>query len=335
MRAIGFTENGSIDREGALLDLNLPKPTPTGRDISVEVKAISVNPVDGKMRTVRVPAEGVPEVLGYDAAGIVAAVGPDVSLFKVGDEVFYAGALTRPGTNAEFHLVDERIVGFKPKSLDWAQSAAMPLTTVTAWEGLFDRLNITKPVAGGANAILIVGGAGGVGSIAIQLVKQLTDLTVIATASRPETVEWVKKMGADHVINHREPLAPQVEALNIGAPSFVFSTTQTNQHAANIAELIAPQGRFGLIDALDSIDPFKMKSVSVHLEFMFTRSMFETADMNEQGVIFNKVAAMLDAGKLVTTIRERLSPINAETLTKAHRMSESGSAIGKIVLEGF
>ena len=273
---------------------------------------------------------------GWDAAGIVQEVGPDVTQFAVGDEVYYAGSLIRPGTNAEFHLVDARIVGRKPASLDWAEAAALPLTTLTAWEAMFDRLDVTKPVPGAA-AILIIGGAGGVGSIAIQIARQRTDLIVISTASRPETQEWVKGLGAHHVIDHSRPLAPQIAELNIGAPAFVFSTTHTEQHASDIAELIAPQGRFGFIDDPKALDVmlFKRKAVSIHHELMFTRSLYGTPDMDEQGKILNSLAVLVDDGKIRTTLTEKLSPINAANLKTVHALIESGAARGKIVLEGF
>ncbi len=254
-----------------------------------------------------------------------------------GDRVWYAGSLTRPGANSEFHLIDERIVGRKPASLSNSEAAALPLTSITAWEMLFDRLDVRRPVAGAANAILIIGGAGGVGSIAIQLARALTDLTVIATASRPETQDWVKQLGAHHVIDHRKPLAEQVEALGIGAPAFVFSTTQTPDHLSEIVRLIAPQGRFGLIDDPDKLDimPFKRKSVSVHWELMFTRPIYQTADMAEQGRLLNEVAKLVDEGKIRTTLTEVLSPISAANLKAAHSVLESGKAKGKIVLEGW
>jgi NADPH:quinone reductase len=229
MRAVGYQSSLPIDDPNALVDIDLAKPEPKGRDLLVEIKAISVNPVDTKIRMREKPEAGHWRVLGWDAAGIVSAVGPDANLFKPGDEVFYAGALARQGTDAEFHLVDERIVGRKPASLNWAEAAALPLTSVTAWETLFDRLDVAKPVPGGKKIILIIGGAGGVGSIAVQLVRQLTDLTIVATASRPETQDWVRKLGAHHVVDHRKPLADEVAALGIGgAPDFVFSTTNTS-----------------------------------------------------------------------------------------------------------
>ncbi len=300
------------------------------------MKAVSVNPVDYKIRSSTPPADGDWKVLGWDAAGIVQEVGPDVTQFAVGDEVYYAGSLIRPGTNAEFHLVDARIVGRKPASLDWAEAAALPLTTLTAWETMFDRLDVTKPVPGAA-AILIIGGAGGVGSIAIQIARQRTDLIVISTASRPETQEWVKGLGAHHVIDHSRPLAPQIAELNIGAPAFVFSTTHTEQHASDIAELIAPQGRFGFIDDPKALDVmlFKRKAVSIHHELMFTRSLYGTPDMDEQGKILNSLAVLVDDGKIRTTLTEKLSPINAANLKTVHALIESGAARGKIVLEGF
>ena len=263
-------------------DGGLPRPEPGPNDLLVEIKAVSLNPVDTKVR-MRAQAEpGGVKVLGFDAAGIVRGVGKDVSLFKEGDEVFYAGAITRQGTNAEFHVVDERLVGSKPKSLSFEEAAALPLTTLTAWETLFDRLEVKRPVKGAANAILIVGAAGGVGSIAVQLARKLTDLTVIATASRPDTQAWAKECGAHHVVDHSKPLAAQVEALGIGAPAFVFSITHTENHFAEIAKTIAPQGRFALIDdpkAPLDISLLKGKSVSIHWESMFTRSTFQTADI--------------------------------------------------------
>jgi NADPH:quinone reductase len=277
------------------------------------------------------------KVLGWDAVGIVSAIGPDVTLFQPGDEVFYAGAIDRSGTNVEYHLVDERIVGVKPKTLDWAAAAALPLTAITAWEMLFNRLDVKRSVPGAANAILIIGGAGGVGSIAIQIARQLTDLIVIATASRPETVAWVNSMGAHHVIDHSLPLDEEIRKLGLGAPAFVFSTTQTDRHIDAIAKLLAPQGRFGLIDdpAMLDISRFKRKSVSIHWEFMFTRSHFDTADMAEQGILLNEVARLIDAGILKTTMTDRYSPIDAANLKLVHQLIESGTTRGKIVLEGF
>ncbi len=333
MIAIGYRQRGGAD---VLTDIDLPTPVATGRDLLVEVRAVSVNPVDTKVRMRDQPDPGQWKVLGWDAAGVVSAVGPDVTLFRPGDAVCYAGAIGRPGTNAQFHLVDERIVGAKPKSLDWAAAAALPLTAITAWEALFDRLDVKRSVPG-ASSILIIGGAGGVGSIAIQLARKLTDLVVIATASRPETIAWAHEMGAHHVVDHARPLAAEIVRLGIGAPGFVFSTTQTARHLAEIAELIAPQGRLALIDdpATLDVNAFKRKSASVHWEFMFTRSALATADIAEQGALLNEVARLVDAGVLRTTMTERHSPIDAANLRRVHALLESGTARGKVVLEGF
>ena len=337
MKAVGYTIPAPISDDASLVDIELPKPVPHGRDILVEVKAVSVNPVDYKVRRSTPPQGADWKVIGWDAAGTVSAVGPEVTLFRAGDEVFYAGSITRSGTNAEFHLVDERIVGRKPRSLDWAEAAALPLTSLTAWEAFFDRLDVRKPVPGAAPAILVIGGAGGVGSIAVQIARQHTDLVVIATASRPETVDWVRSLGAHHVVDHSEPLAAQVAALGIGRPAFVFSTTHTERHVGEVAELIAPQGRFALIDDPKTFDImlFKRKAVSIHHELMFTRSIFDTPDLDQQGKILNEVSRLVDEGKLRTTLTERLSPINAAHLRKAHAFIESGAARGKVVLEGW
>ncbi|MFG1463155.1 zinc-binding alcohol dehydrogenase family protein [Xanthobacter sp. DSM 24535] len=337
MRAVGYQASLPIDDVAALSDIELPRPEASGRDLLVQVKAVSVNPVDTKVRRRAAAEAGSWKVLGWDAAGVVIEAGPQVTLFKPGDEVFYAGALGRQGTDAEFHLVDERLVGAKPRTLGWAQAAALPLTAVTAWETLFDRLDVRRAVPGAAPAILIIGGAGGVGSITIQLARKLTDLTVIATASRAETRQWVEGLGAHHVIDHSKPLAAQVEALGLGAPAFVFSTTNTDDHLAQIAELIAPQGRFALIDdpAVLDVIGFKRKSVSVHWELMFTRSMFETADMQMQHDLLMEVSRLVDAGEIRTTLAESYGTINAANLRRAHRLIESGRALGKIVLEGF
>ncbi|WP_353859028.1 zinc-binding alcohol dehydrogenase family protein [Azospirillum formosense] len=337
MRAVAFTRSLPIDAPDALIDVERPRPEPQGRDLLVEIRAVSVNPVDTKVRRNMPPAPGAMKVLGWDAAGVVVAAGPQATLFKPGDAVFYAGAIDRDGTNAEFHLVDERIVGPKPASLDFAQAAALPLTSITAWEAMFDRLDVRRPVPGAANAILIVGGAGGVGSIAIQLARQLTDLTVIATASREETQAWCRDLGAHHVVDHRKPLAAQVEALGIGAPAFVFSTNDTGAHLPEIAALIAPQGRVALIDDPAGLDVMvlKRKSVSLHWEFMFTRPVFGTADIDAQHALLGEVSRLVDAGTVRTTLTETFGTINAANLTRAHALLESGRAKGKIVLAGF
>ncbi len=335
MKAVGYREKGSIDRVDSLVDLELEDPVVRGRDLLVRVKAVSVNPVDTKVRTRMSAEEGEWKVLGYDASGVVEAVGEEVVDFEVGDEVFYAGAIDRPGTNSELHLVDERIVGRKPESLTFVEAAALPLTAITAWEMLFDRLEVRRATADGGGLILVIGGAGGVGSIAIQLLRALTDIQVIATASREETREWVKECGAHYVIDHREPLAEQVDELGLGAPGFVFSTTMTGEHFEEVVKLIAPQGRFGLIDDPDQMNvmPLKQKAVSTHWEFMFARPLFETSDLDEQGRLLNEVARLVDEGKVKTTLTEVMGNINAETLKQAHTLIESGKAKGKIGLE--
>ena len=337
MRAVGYQKSLPIDDPRSLVDIELPRPEPQGRDLLVGVRSIAVNPVDTKVRRRAEPEPGGWKVLGWDVAGTVVAAGPATKAFKPGDAVFYAGAITRPGADAEFHLVDERIVGRKPQTLDWIEAAALPLTSITAWEMLFDRLDLRKPVAGAPNLLLIVGGAGGVGSMAIQLARQLTNATVIATASRPETRDWARGLGAHHVVDHSKPLAAEVAALGLGAPAFVFSTTNTDKHVAEIVKLIAPQGRFGLIDDPPSLDanPFKQKSVSIHWELMFTRSTFDTADVAEQGALLNQVSRLVDAGAIHTTLAERFGAINAANLRRAHALLESGRAKGKIALEGF
>jgi zinc-binding alcohol dehydrogenase family protein len=337
MRAIGFREPQAITAETSLIDLDTPEPVAAGRDLLVEVKAISVNPVDTKVRRNAQPPAGEARILGWDAAGIVKAIGPGVTIFKPGDAVFYAGAIDRPGANAEFHLVDERIVGAKPSSLSFAEAAALPLTAITAWEMLFDRLKVRDPVAGAAKSVLIVGGAGGVGSIAIQLARRLTDLTVIATASRPETRAWAEELGAHHVVDHGKALSEEIAALGLGAPGFVFLTTHTSQHLPEVVKLIAPQGRIGVIDDPGVLDvmPLKGKALSLHWEMMFARPLHQTADMQAQGDLLNEVSRLVDAGEIRTTLTETFGTINAANLKRAHALIESNRAKGKIVLEGF
>lgn len=337
MKAVGYRTAGAIDRDDALVDIDLETPVARGRDLLVAVRAVSVNPVDTKVRQGMAPEGDAWKILGWDAAGVVVAVGETVEGFAVGDEVYYAGALDRPGTNAEYHLVDERIVAHKPASLDFADAAALPLTAITAWETLFDRLAVARPVPGATPALLIVGGAGGVGSIAIQIARAATDLTVIATASRPETADWCRALGTHHVVDHGKPLDREIAALGLGAPTFVFSTTNTDQHVSAIATLIAPQGRFALIDdpAVLDVNPFKRKSVSIHWEFMFTRSLFDTADIAAQGALLTEVARLVDAGAIRTTRTETFGAINAANLKRAHGLLESGRARGKVVLQGF
>ncbi|MGM5054309.1 zinc-binding alcohol dehydrogenase family protein [Rhizobium leguminosarum] len=337
MRAVAYKTPQPISAETSLIDVELPMPEARGHDLLVEIKAVSVNPVDVKVRAHSAPPADELKVLGWDAAGIVKAIGTDVTLFSPGDEVFYSGVISRPGSNAEFHLVDERIVGTKPKSLDFAAAAALPLTSITAYEALFDRLKVQDAVSGAGRSILIIGGAGGVGSIAIQIARVLTDLTVIATASRPETQDWVRELGAHHVVDHSKPIAPQVAALGIGAPGFIFSTTNTDSHIGDIVEAIAPQGRFALIDDPKTLDivPFKRKAVSVHWELMFTRPLYGTPDMIEQHKLLNRVSELVDGGKIRTTLSEIVGPINAANLKTAHAMIESGRMKGKAVLAGF
>ncbi|QDT68186.1 Zinc-type alcohol dehydrogenase-like protein [Planctomycetes bacterium MalM25] len=334
MKAIGYPKTGPISEPDSLVEFDAPAPEVGPRDLLVEVRGVSVNPVDTKVR-VRAEPEGEPKVLGYDAAGVVRDVGAEVRNFRVGDQVFYAGDLTRPGTNSELHAVDERIVGKKPESLGFAEAAGLPLTSITAWELLFDSLGIEEG-AGGGQTLLILGGAGGVGSILIQLAKKLTGLTVVATASRPETIAWVEKMGADHVINHRESLVDQMGALNL-QPSFVASLTGTEGHFPAILEMIEPRGHVAFIDDPSHLDilPGKQKALHFSWEFMFTRSMFQTADLAKQHELLTRVSEMLDRGELISTVTNNLGKMSVESLKEAHTIQESGRAIGKNVLEGL
>ncbi len=338
MKAVGYKTPQAIDQKDSLIDITLPEPMATGHDLVVEVKAVSVNPVDTKVRASSAPAAGQQhKVLGWDASGIVKAVGPEVTLFKPGDRVWYAGSIARPGTNSELHLVDERIVGHMPKSLDFAQAAALPLTAITAWEMLFDRLGIAPGKAPSAKTLLIIGASGGVGSIMTQLAARLTPLTVIGTASRPETQAWVRELGAQHVIDHSQPIAAELKRIGFATVDYIVSLTETDQHFAQIVEAIAPQGKFGLIDDPKALDvtAFKRKAVSLHWELMFTRSLFGTADMIGQHRLLNEVAALVDAGLIRTTLAERFGTINATNLKRAHALVESGKARGKVVLEGW
>lgn len=337
MKAVGYQTAGSIDRPDALLDIELPRPVPTGRDLLVEVQAIAVNPVDTKVRRSTTPPPGEYKVLGYDAVGIVREVGPEVRLFQPGDAVWYAGAIDRSGSNAEFQRVDERIVGHRPVSLPAAEAAALPLTGITAWELLFDRLQVPLAGQGRPASLLIVGAAGGVGSVLIQLARQRTGLTVIGTASRPESRAWVTELGAHHVIDHRQPLAAQIAALDAPPVDYVISLTHTDTYFTQLVEVLAPQGKLALIDDPEPIDVrlLKRKSLSLHWELMFTRSLFQTADMEAQHQLLNALAGLVDAGVVRSTVQARLGPICADNLKKAHALLESGGAVGKIVLEGF
>jgi NADPH2:quinone reductase len=337
MKAVGYYKSLPIADTQSLIDVELPAPTPAGRDLRVSVKAISVNPVDTKMRMRSAPAEGGTAVLGWDVAGVVDAVGPNVTMFKPGDEVWYAGAIDRPGANAQLHLVDERIVGRKPKSLSFTQAAALPLTTITAWELLFDRLAVRPGKSPDNRTLLIIGGAGGVGSILSQLARRLTGLTIVATASRPETTRWCLDLGAHAVIDHSKPLREQIDKLNVPPVSLVAGLTNTDKHFEAIADLIAPQGHFGLIDdpATLAVSLLKRKSVALHWEFMYTRSLFQTDDMIAQHKLLNDVAALIDDGVIKSTLGEDYGAINAANLRRAHAMLESGRAKGKIVLAGW
>ncbi|WP_322864840.1 zinc-binding alcohol dehydrogenase family protein (plasmid) [Aquicoccus sp. G2-2] len=331
MKAIGYNEAGSADN---LAVVEVERPVIGPGDLLVAVKGISVNPVDVKLRAAVQP-DDPPRVLGFDAAGVVAEIGDAVTGYKVGDEVYYAGDVTRTGTNAEFHAVDERIVGRKPATLDFTEAAGLPLTSITAWEMLFDAFRLTEG-GGEGKTLLVIGGAGGVGSILIQLAKALTGLTVIATASRPETQDWVRKMGADHVVDHRGDLAVQVADLGL-VPSYVAALTATDQHWDAIVNLIAPRGQIALIDDPDALDikAAKPKALSIHWEFMFTRSMFGAEDIGAQRDLLDRVAEMIDVGTLQSTMTERGGALTAEALRAVHLRQESGRVIGKQVLGGF
>jgi zinc-binding alcohol dehydrogenase family protein len=336
MKAVAYRESLPIDAIEALIDIVLPDPVPTGRDLLVEVRAVSVNPVDTKIRRNVAPDAGQAKVLGWDAAGVVRAIGDEVKLFKPGDRVMYAGSLLRPGTNSELHLVDERIVGPVPATLGFEEAAALPLTSITAWELLFDRLQVREG-KDPAGTLLIVGAAGGVGSMLVQLARKLTGLTIVATASRAETRQWVHDLGAHHVIDHTKPLPQQLHALGIEHVDMVASLTHTDQHLPEIVAALAPQGKLGLIDDPASFDVLllKRKSISLHWEFMYTRSMFQTDDMIEQHRLLSRVAELIDRGVLRSTLADNFGTINAANLRRAHALLESGRARGKIVLAGF
>ncbi|RZI83094.1 MAG: zinc-binding alcohol dehydrogenase family protein [Rubrivivax sp.] len=343
MKAVGYFQSRSIDHPESLIDLTVPAPRPGERDLLVAVQAVSVNPVDTKVRASRAAAgDGAPVVLGWDAVGTVLEVGSAVEGFAPGDRVWYAGDITRQGSNAQQQVVDARIVSRAPSSLSDAQAAAMPLTVITAWELLFDRLQVPRADALSASpaTLLITGGAGGVGSILIQLARRLTGLTVVVTASRPETRQWCLDMGAHHVIDHQEALGPQWALLGDLPPvRYVASLTHTGRHYAALIDLLAPQGRLGLIDDFDAqavdIRLAKPKSISLHWEMMFARSRFQTDDMAEQGRLLAEVARLMDARTLRTTLAEVMGPIDAATLRQAHARLESGTMLGKLVLEGF
>jgi len=336
MKAVGYYQPLPIDNPESLQDLELPAPVPGARDLLVRVKAVSVNPVDTKVRKNAAPEAGQAKVLGWDAVGTVEAIGAGVKNFKPGDRVYYSGSIIRPGTNAELHAVDERIAAVAPRSLDDSQAAALPLTTITAYELLFDRLRVPKG-GGEGQTLLVTGGAGGVGSILIQLARQLTKLRVIATASRAETRAWCLELGAHAVIDHSKPLAAELKAAGIGEVDMVASLTQTDQHYAQIIESLKPQGQLAVIDDMKVLDamPLKTKCISLHWEMMFARSRFETPDIAEQGALLAEVAALVDAGRIRTTANASFGTINAANLRKAHALIESGKAQGKVVLAGF
>ncbi len=336
MKAVGYQKSLPIEHQESLQDITLEDPTPSGRDLLVEVKAISVNPVDAKVRMRAEPQPGEWQVLGWDATGVVRSVGPDAQLFKPGDRVWYAGAIDRAGTNSELHLVDERLVGTMPSSLDFARAAALPLTSITAWEILFDRLQVPRERTGD-DGLLIIGAAGGVGSILVQLASQLTGLQVIGTASRAETRTWVRELGAHEVIDHSRPLVDELKKIGAAPPRYIVCLNKTDLHFEQIVEAIAPQGKFALIDDPEPIDVrlLKRKSVSLHWELMFTRSLFATPDMIEQHRLLEEVSSLVDEGRLRTTFNEHFGTICAAHLKRAHALLESGRSCGKIVLEGF
>lgn len=337
MKAVAYRQSLPITDTQSLIDLELPEPELRANDLLVEVKAVSVNPVDTKVRRNVAPPEGQAKVLGWDAAGIVRAVGSAVSRFRVGDRVWYAGAIDRAGSNSALQAVDERIVGPMPATLGFAEAAALPLTSITAWELLFDRLGVPRD-GGEGQSLLIVGGAGGVGSVLTQIARRLTRLTVIATASRPETQAWCADMGAHHVIDHRQPLGEELRRIGHPQVNLVASLTATEQHYTALVEALVPQGKLALIDdpaAPLDITALKRKSLSLHWELMFTRSLFQTPDIAEQHQLLGEVARLVDAGVLRSTVTERFGALNAENLRRAHAWVESGRAIGKGVLEGF
>jgi zinc-binding alcohol dehydrogenase family protein len=338
MKAVGLYRNLPIDDPESLVDLDVPKPAPAGRELLVEVKAISVNPVDYKVRARPDPNAQLPRILGWDVAGVVRAIGPSAQLFKPGDEVYYAGSIAKPGGNSEYHVVDERIVGHKPRTLGFAAAAALPLTTLTAWEGLFDRLGISRSGADRGKTLLLIGAAGGVGSIAIQLAKKLAGLRVVATASRPESSRWVQELGADAVIDHTGDLAAQMRATGTPEADYVFCLTDATPYFPRFASFMRSQGKLCLIVSMSGaveLTSLMQKSISIHWEFMFTRSLFQTPDMQRQHEILEAAAALTDDSTLRTTLGDSIGTINAANLRRAHQMLERGHTIGKLVLEGF
>jgi zinc-binding alcohol dehydrogenase family protein len=334
MKSVGYFAKGGIDK---LVPIELPRPHPRPRDLLVEVRAVSVNPVDVKRRRWEDPDEDSKHrILGYDAAGVVEAVGTEVTLFKPGDEVFYAGAMDRPGTNSEFHLVDERLVGPKPRSLSFSQAAALPLTSITAWEILFDRMKVPFSSKAPCGTLVILNGAGGVGSMLTQLASRLTGLTVISTASRPESREWVEKLGAHYVADHTKPLDEALNAIGFGEVDYVAAITTTPGSAPALVRVLKPHGHIALVDNFsESISPFKAKSITLSWEMMFTHSLFQTRNMNSQNALLREVSSLIDDNVLQTTLTQVVGPMDVDTLRAAHQLVETGRTIGKVVLERF
>ena len=330
MKAVGLYKYLPIDHPESLLDLEVEEPRAAGRDLLVEVKAVSVNPVDTKRRAPKDIVEKTPKILGWDAAGVVKAAGPDCRLFKPGDAVYYAGSVIRQGSNSQFQLVDERIVGRKPANLGFAQAAAMPLTTLTAWELMFERMGISRSGAHAGRSLLILGGAGGVGSVAIQLAKNLAKLRVTASASRAESIAWCRQLGADEIVDHAKPIEGEFD--------YVLCISATDPYWPSFPRITKPQGKIGLI--VRTLKPVDLqilhdKSIAVHLEGMFTRSTFQTPDMEAQHALLDDTAGLVEAGVVKCTLRENLGAINAANLRRAHRLLEDGHVVGKLVLEGW
>ena len=337
MRGVGLYQHLPIEKPDSLLDLDLPKPEPAGHDLLVRIESVSVNPVDTKVRAPGKPARTTPLVLGWDAAGVVDAIGAAVAMFKPGDKVFYAGDITRPGSNSEFHLVDERIVGHRPRSLSAEAAAAFPLVSITAYEALFDRLGVNPDGRSRGRTLLVIAGAGGVGSMTIQLAK-MAGLTVLATASRPESIEWVKHLGADHVLDHRRPLRPQLESAGYKTVHYILNCADTDAYWDAMADAIVPQGKIcTIVENKGPLDQqvMKLKSVTHVWELMFTRSKYQTEDMVEQHKLLERIAGWIDGGMIKGILREKLEPINAANLKKAHAKLQSGTMIGKLALKGW
>ena len=336
MKAIGFKASLPIEETNSFIEFETETPTPKGYDLLVKVQANSVNPVDFKVRQNAAKDETLdePKIIGWDAVGIVTSVGDKVSKFKVGDEVFYAGDITRSGSNAEYQLIDERIVGHKPKNLSIAEAVAIPLTGLTAYEALFDRIRV-DPEKDKGKSVLILAGAGGVGSIAIQLAKKLGNLTVIATASREDTVEWCKDMGADFVINHHKDIKEELKKIGHSEVDYVLDFVDLQGYWETMTEIVKPQGHIvsitGSNESLD-LNLLKNKSITFSWEFMFTRSMHQTDDMQRQHDILNHLSELLDDGTLKSTMTTQLDGFTVENLKEAHRIQESGKSIGKNVI---